>query len=85
MSGSKQTKQRLPAAPRDLVQRNETDLVELNAVRSDIPLRIIWVAPLVAISLAGGYQYLTATEIDYDELQTDPEWRLQSPLRVSHV
>jgi len=49
MVGSKQTKLRLPAAPRHLVQRNETDLVELNAVRSNIPLYIICVVSLPVV------------------------------------
>lgn len=62
MLSAKQTKLRLPTAPRHLVQRNETDLVELNAVQSDIPLHIICVVSLLAVSLAGRYQHRTATE-----------------------
>jgi hypothetical protein len=66
MVGSKQTKLRLPAAPRHLVQRNETDLVELNAVRSNIPLYIICVVSLPVVFLAGGYQHRTATGTIHD-------------------
>lgn len=54
----KQTKLRLPTALRHVVQRNETELVNLNAVRSDIPLCIIRVAWLVALFLVGGYQHM---------------------------
>lgn len=66
MARFKQTKLRLPAAPRHVVQRNETDLVELYAVWSDIPLYMTWVVRLVAVFLVRACQYRTPTETNCD-------------------
>lgn len=58
MARSKQAQLGLPAALGHVMQCNETDLVELNASRSDIPLCVIWVVRLVAVFLARGYQVI---------------------------
>lgn len=44
LAGLKQTKLRLPTPPRHVDQRNEAELIELDAVWSDIPLHRVRVA-----------------------------------------